>query len=319
MNNPLCDYQDLPPFSQIKSELIAPALKTVLTENRNELAKLLKQKSFTWDNLIAPLEEMQDRLHKAWSPVSHLHSVMNSPELREAYQKALPELTKYYTEISQNKSLFEAVEQISTSEEFSSLDAAQQKAIENELRDFKLAGVHLNKDKQKQYEQLQTRLVELTTQFENNVLDATNHWQHHVIDKKALKGLPEMTIHQAEVTAKEKNLEGWVLSLDFPVYYAVMSYSDNADLRKIFYKAYSTRASDQGPNAGKWDNSGVMLEILKIRKELAELLEFNNYSEYSLATKMADTPNQVNTFLHDLAKHTKPFAKKELTELKEAK
>jgi len=265
---------------------------------------------------MLPLEEMQDELHNTWSPVQHLHSVMNSEALREAYAECLPILTDYATELAQNQTLYEAIKQLAEEKTFENLDRAQQQAIKNELRDFKLAGVHLDKDKQKRFAALQTRYVALTTTFENNVLDATKHWQYHTNNQEELAGIPGIIMNHALATAKAQSLDGWVFKLDFPVYQAIMSYADDAALRQTFYTAFSTRASDQGDHAGKWDNSQVMYDILAIRAEMAQLLGFDDYAQYSLATKMAESPEQVTAFLYNLAEHARPFAEKELSDLR---
>ncbi|MGD8483318.1 MAG: oligopeptidase A [Thioalkalispiraceae bacterium] len=317
MSNPLLEMKGLPPFSAIKPEHVEPAIDTLLAENREKLQQLLRANNvFSWDNLVAPLEDMEDRLGRAWSPVSHLNSVMNSDELREAYNACLPKLSEYGTELGQNSELYHAYKSIKDSDEYSRLDMAQQKVIDNVLRDFHLSGVDLSEDKKNRYKEIKQRLSRLTTQFEENILDATHAWHKHIIDESLLKGLPESAVAMAKQAAEEKQLKGWLFTLDFPSYYAVMSYADNRALREEMHQAYVTRASDQGPDAGKWDNSAVMDEILALRHELANLLGFKNYAERSLATKMAESTEQVLGFLHDLAKRSRPMAEKELAELK---
>ncbi|MDF2867446.1 MAG: oligopeptidase [Gammaproteobacteria bacterium] len=309
MQNPLLQATALPLFNQIKTEHIEPALDKVLTENRQQLKVLLAQKPpFTWENLIQPLEEMSEKLGNMWSPVSHLHSVVSSDDLRKAYNACLPKLTEYSTEIGQNEALYQAIASLVENGEYQKLELAQRKIIDNELRDFRLAGVALSADKKKRYQQLQQRLAELSTKFEEHLLDATDAWQKPISDKKQLQGLPERALAAAQEAAKRHDKTGWLLTLDFPSYDAVIRYADNRELRQEIYTAYTTRASDQGPLAGQYDNSTIMDEIITLRHELAELLGFDNFAKYSLATKMAKTPQQVTDFLYDLAQRARPAA-----------
>ena len=318
MSNPLLEMNGLPPFSKIKPEHVEPAIDTLLEQNRSKLKELLSSnKNYTWENLVEPQDEMEDRLSRTWSPVSHMNSVVNSDELREAYNACMPKLSEYGTEMGQNADLYKAYKAIADGDEYKKLDDAQKKVIDNVLRDFHLSGVDLPDDKKARYKEIKQQLSKLTTKFEENILDATHAWHKHVSDEALLKGLPDSAIAMAKQAAGEKELEGWVFTLDFPSYYAVMSYADDEKLREEMHEAYVTRASDQGPNAGKWDNTELMNEILKLRHELAQLLGFNNYAERSLATKMAENTEQVLSFLHDLAKRSKPMAEKELQELKD--
>jgi oligopeptidase A len=316
MSNPLLNMQGLPPFSQIKPEHIVPAMEQVLNDNRIQIANLLiKSKHYTWDNFIQPLNELNDRLNRIWSPIGHLHGVADSEELRQAYNACLPLLSTYRSEIGQNKNLYAAYQAIANSLAFAQLEIAQQQIIKNELRDFHLAGVDLPADKQARYKEIQQQLSQLATRFAENVLDATHAWKKHITDERLLAGLPESLLNLARQNAEQEQLAGWVLTLDWPCYQPVLNYADNRELRYEMYVAYMTRASDQGPNAGQWDNSAVMTEILALRHELATLLDFANYAEYSLSTKMAETPQPVLTFLTDLAQRTKPVALKELEQL----
>lgn len=318
MSNPLLKMTGLPPFAHIRPEHVEPAIDTLLKQNREQLDKLLSSTThYTWDSLIQPLEEMDDRLNRVWSPVSHMNSVVNSDELREAYNACLSKLSEYATELGQNEALYRGYKAIAESDEFANLDTAQQKIIKNALRDFHLSGVDLPADKKQRYKEIQQRLSSLTTKFEENLLDATHAWHKQITDEAQLSGLPESARAMAKQAAAEKELDGWVFTLDFPSYFAVMSYADARELRSEMHEAYVTRASDQGPNAGQWDNSGVMEEILALRHELARLLGFNNYAERSLATKMAESPEQVLSFLHDLAKRSRPVAEKDLADLTE--
>ncbi|MDR9435338.1 MAG: oligopeptidase A [Thiohalophilus sp.] len=316
MSNPLLEMTGLPPFSCINPEHVEPALDTLLQHNREQLQQLLADSDhYSWENLIQPLEEMDDQLDRAWSPVSHMNSVVNSDALREAYNACLPKLSDYATELGQNEQLYAAYKAIADSPEYAQLDAAQKKIIDNALRDFHLSGVDLPAEKKQRYKEIQQRLSSLTTKFEENLLDATHAWHKQILDESRLAGLPESARAMARQAAEEKELEGWVFTLDFPSYYAVMTHADDRDLRAELHEAYVTRASDQGPYAGQWDNSEVMEEILALRHELAQLLGYANYAERSLATKMAESPEQVLSFLHDLARRAKPVAEQDLAEL----
>lgn len=317
MTNPLIGLEGLPPFSQIKPEHIVPALKQAITECRNTIEQVLSQTTPTWDNFIVPLEEADDKLSRMWSPVSHMHSVVNNDELRAAYDECLPLISEYATFVGQHQGLFEAYQQIAASEAFNSLSQAQQKVINNSLRDFKLSGIGLSDEKKKRYGEISARLSELAAKFGNNVMDATRAWQKHITDQEELSGLPESALALAEHTAKNKGLEGWLFTLDIPSYLPIMTYADNRQLREQAYSAYCTRASDQGPNAGEFDNSAIMEEALALRHELANLLGFDNFAEKSLATKMAESTQQVFSFLEDLADKSKPQAQGELAELEE--
>lgn len=314
--NPLLAMTGLPPFQHIKPEHVEPALKALIDANRKQIQSLLNSNEhYTWDNLIQPLEDMDDRLGRMWSPVSHMNSVVNSDELRDAYNNCLPLLSEYSTEMGQNVELYEAYQAIKDSPEYATLDTAQKKIVDNALRDFHLSGIDLPIEKKKRFREIRQQLSKLTSKYEENVLDATQAWSKHITDEKLLAGLTDSAMAMAKQAAEAKELTGWLFTLNFPSYYAVISYADDRALREEMYQAYSTRASDQGPNAGQWDNSELMNEILALRHEIAQLLGFNNYAERSLATKMAETPDQVLSFLHDLAKRSKPMAKQELADL----
>ncbi len=316
MSNPLLTPAALPPFSAIKAEHMVPAIEHLLERNRARIAELVEQPMTDWQSLVGEIEHLNDELAQAWSPVSHLNAVRNSDEVREAYNACLPKLSEYFTELGQNEKLYQAFEAFSASDAFQKLSSPQKKVITNSLRDFRLAGIGLEKEKQQRYAELQLKLSELTTKFSENVLDATQGWVKHVTDEADLAGLPEHVLVAAKSAAEERELEGWVLTLDFPVYYAVMLQAESRALRKEFYTAYATRASDQGPTAGEWDNSNLITEILTLRLELAQLLGFANYAEYSLATKMAQSTDQVVQFLEDLAARSRPQAVNELDELR---
>ncbi|MCR1836340.1 oligopeptidase A [Rodentibacter caecimuris] len=315
MTNPLLNIQGLPPFSQIKPEHIQPAVEKLIQDCRDTIEQVLNQPHFTWENFILPLTEVSDRLGRAWSPVSHLNSVKNSPDLRTAYQACLPLLSEYSTWVGQHKGLYNAYLALKNSPEFATYSIAQKKAIKNSLRDFDLSGIALSEEKQKRYGEISARLSELSSQFSNNVLDATMGWEKVIEDETALKGLPESALQAAKQSAQSKGLQGYRFTLEIPSYLPIMTYCENQAIREEMYRAYATRASEQGPNAGKWDNSKIMEEILTLRVELAKLLGFNTYTELSLATKMAENPQQVLDFLDNLAKRAKPQGEKELAEL----
>lgn len=316
MSNPLLASSDLPAYALIKPEHAEAAIEQLLTENRAEIERLLTANSvYGWDNLIQPLEELEDRLNKAWSPISHLHSVLDSEALRAAYNRCLPKLSAYSTELGQHEGLYQAYRQIAASAEYARLDAAQRRVIDNALRDFRLSGITLRPEQRVRYKDIQQELTQLSARFAENVLDATQAWTKHLTDETRLAGLPESALALARQTAQQRGLDGWLLTLELPSYLPVLNYADDRDLRREMYSAYCTRASDQGPNAGRWDNGPVMERILALRHELAQLLAFRDYTEYSLATKMADSPEHVLAFLVDLTKRARPQARRELEEL----
>jgi len=308
---------ELPQFSKIRTEQIEPQIRQILAQNQRQVTELLQQPTFTWDNLMRPLEDQDDVLSKAWSPISHLHSVMESEGLRQVYRNCLPLITEYYTELAQNEKLYAAVKSIADSPAYADFDAAQKKVIEDEIRDFRLAGIHLPADKKARFAELEQQLTEWTTKFSENLLDATQGWYLHITNRAQLAGLPEQTIKLAEENAAQHKKTGWVLTLEYPCYSSAMKFLHDRELRRVMYEAYVTRASDQGPRAGKWDNTPVMKNILRARHEMAQLVGFKNFAEYSLATKMAKHPDKVLKFLHDLLKKSRPVAEKEIAELKQ--
>ena len=317
MTNPLLQAHTLPAFSEIKPEYVEPALTHVLEQAKSFVDDLLiKIEKPTWNSLAVPMEELDFSIDQVWSPVSHLNSVMNSEELRVAYNACLPKLSEFGTELGQNEHLFKAYKTLADSDAYDELDTAQKKVIDNALRDFRLSGVELSQEDRDRFKKISQSLTELTAKFEENLLDATHAWKKHITDENLLAGLPESTKAMAAQFAKREELEGWLFTLDFPSYMPVMSYADDRDFREEMYTAFATKASDQGPNAGKWDNTQIMADILKLRHELAELIGFENHAERSLATKMAQSPEQVLDFLTDLAARSRPIAEKEFEELK---
>jgi len=317
MNNPLLENHPLPPFSLIKPEHVEPAIRQLLDESRKAIEARLEQGApYTWDNLVEPLEDIDDRINRAWSPVGHLNAVVNSDALREAYNACLPILSEYATEVGQNDRLFQAYRALAEGAEFAALGQAQRKIIENALRDFRLSGVDLPEEKKQRFKAIAQELSKLGSQFQDNVLDATQGWSKHIEDESLLAGLPDSARAMAAQTAAAKGLTGWLFTLEFPSYIAIMTYADNRELRSEFYTAYATRASDQGPNAGQWDNTAIMERLLSLRHEEARLLGYHSFAELSLATKMAPSTDEVVRFLEDLAERSLPSAREDLAELK---
>ena len=317
MTNPLLTRFELPPFSKILPEHVVPAVTKALDDCRTAVESVVAHGApYTWENLCQPLAEVDDVLGRLFSPVSHLNSVKNSPELREAYEQTLPLLSEYSTWVGQHEGLYNAYRDLRNGDHYATLSIAQKKSVDNALRDFELSGIGLEKEKQKRYGEIAARLSELGNQYSNNVLDATMGWTKLVTDEAELAGMPESALAAAKAQAEAKEQEGYLLTLDIPSYLPVMTYCDNQPLREEMYRAYSTRASDQGPNAGKWDNRPVMAEILALRHELAHLLGFESYAYKSLATKMAENPAQVLDFLTDLAKRARPQGERELAQLR---
>lgn len=314
MNNPLLSDEFLPLFQSISAEHVVPAVESVLDESRAQLTTLLASGGADWQTLVEPLELLEDRLSRVWSPVSHLNSVKNSPELRDAYNAVLPALSEYQTEVSQNQALYAAIKQVL--EQGDGLDSAQRKLLGDAVQSFELSGVGLPDEQKQRYAEIVQSLSQLQTKFEENVLDATQGWFKHITDKALLAGVPDTALAIAEQAAQQRDLEGWVITLDFPSYFPILTYADNAELREEVYIANVTRASDHGPNAGEWDNTDVIAQILALRHEVAQLLGFANYAEYSLATKMANNVKEVTDFLEDLASRSKPQAARELEALR---
>ena len=355
--NPLLDFTGLPRFAEIKPEHVAPATEQLLAENRALIARLLSDSAQpTWQNFVVPMEDANERVSRAWGPVGHLNAVMNSPELREVYNATLPKITQYYAELGQNLALFAKFKALRYSTEFAGLSAARKKIIENELRDFRLGGAELPDAQKARYLQIQERLAELSSRFSDNLLDATNDYTLVIENKDDLSGLPDDVLQAAQEAAqvaakvlqnanpiskvkqggderttqavliarlgvsKEANAvspmkSGWLFTLKAPSYMPVMQYADNRALREKMYRAYGTRASEFGKP--EWDNTRLMDEIVKLRGEEAQLLGFANFGELSLASKMANSPQQVVEFMRELAQRARPFAEKDLSELRE--
>jgi oligopeptidase A len=317
MSNPLLESHTLPPFSRIEPSHVEPAISALIARNKQRIDDMLAATdTYTWDNLLQPIEDLDDELSQAWSPVSHLNSVRNSDALREAYNACLPLLSEYGTWMGQHSPLCAAYQQIADSPGFAALDTAQRKSIEHALRDFRLAGVSLPAEKKSQYGELRQRLSKLGSTFGENVLDATNAWSREAT-REELQGLPETALANAKQAAEQAGVDGYLINLEFPSLSPVLNYCDNRALREEVYTANCTRASEQGPHASQWDNTAIIEETLELRAQLARLLGFGNYAELSLATKMADDPASVIGFLQQLAEQSLPQAEAEWRELEE--
>jgi len=315
--NPLLDLSGLPRFGAIRPEHVEPAIVQTLAANRVAVEDLLQNATDpTWDSFVQPIEDMNDRLSRIWSPVSHLNAVMNNEPLRHAYNACLPKLSAYSTELKQDERLYRAYKAVAARPDFQLLSAAQQKIIENVLRDFRLSGAELNDVDKAHFKAIVEELSVLQSKFDENLLDATNAWSKLVTDAQELAGLPESALAAARQAAERDGATGWKLTLHIPSYLPVMMYADHRALRREMYEAYVTRASELGPNAGKWDNTGTMQRMLQLRAEMARLLGFPHYAALSVETKMADSTEEVLAFLRDLVARSRPAAQKELTELR---
>ena len=306
-----------PDFNALVYADIEKNLDEILLQTRQRISALEKIESPTWNNLMDVLEALENTIDLFWSPVSHLNSVLNSDELRQAYNACLPKLSEFNTEVGQNKKLYELTLALQQSDEFDSLSAAQKKIISNSVRDYKLSGVSLDDNDKERFKTLTLRLSEIQTKFSENILDSTNEWQKQINDVAELQGLPDHAIAAAKERAEKKAMQGWLLNLDFPTYYAVMTFADSAELRAEMYEAFATRASDQGPHNKQYDNSTILNEILSLRAEKAQLLGFDNYAQLSVVSKMVESPQQVTGFLQELATKSLPAAKADMQELKQ--
>ena len=286
MNNPLLQIESLPAFDRIEAAHARPALEQILADNRARLAELTAQSNPTFASLVAPMEELNYRLSRVWSPIGHLNAVANSAAMREAYNECVPLLTAYTSELGQNTALYSAYAHVAK-HEGDSLDPVQRKAVDNALRDFRLAGVDLPPERQARYRQIMQRLAQLGTKFSENVLDAGRAYTRSVTDAAELAGLPANAIDRAAADAREANQPGWLFKLDQPTYMTVMTSAESARLRHDIYEAWVTRGSELGPSAGRFDNGPIIAEMLPLRHELAQLLGFASYADYALATRMA--------------------------------
>lgn len=308
----------LPIFSDIEPGNIVAQLNQLLASNRREIDALLDANTEpTWDSFVAPLEDIGDRLSRFWSPIGHLHGVADNDELRAAYNEAIPLLSQYATELAQSDGLFAAFRKLADGDAYASMSPAQKKVIDNALRDFRLGGIDLDEHKRERFRSISQELAQLATRFEENVLDATQAWTKHLGDAAGLPGLPDSTLGLARQNAAQHDREGYLLTLDFPCYMPMMTYCDERALRREMYDAYVTRASDEGPHAGRYDNSETIERILALRHELAGLTGYANYAQYSLAAKMAPSTSAVIEFLEDLAARSLPAARRDFEQLTE--
>ena len=316
MTNPLLETHELPPFTAIRPEQVEPAIEKLIEQNRVALeTQLADLKEVTWDSLIEPIDTRNEILSQAWSPVSHLNSVVNSDALRAAYNNCVGKLAQWETEVGQNQALFQAYKTLSESEAFAVLTQAQRHSIKLALQSFHLSGVSLPEDKKQTFSRLIQRLAELSSAFGDNVMDATQAWSLLITDLNEITGVTQSSLALLAQGAKEKDQSGYLLTLDQPCFIAIMTYADNRALREQMYQAFTTRASDQGPQAGQWDNSAIIDETLKLRHELSQLLGLANAAEFSLEPKMAGSTAKVMAFLSDLTQQVKPQAEKEFAEL----
>ncbi|MFN3715564.1 MAG: M3 family metallopeptidase [Thiobacillus sp.] len=313
--NPLLDFSALPRFAEFKPEFVTPAIDQLLADCRAAVARAeAADTPAEWESFVAPLDDANEKLGRAWGQVSHLHSVMDSPELREVYNANLPKITLYYAELGQNEALYAKFKALKASPGYAALSAARKKIVENELRDFRLGGAELPADKKTRFKAIQEELAALSARFEENLLDATNDY-HLIIDEPSeLAGIPDDVLAMMKAAAEADGHSGWKITLHMPSYLPVMQYADSRELRQILYRAYVTRASEFGK--AELDNTPLIAQILRLRREAAELLGFASYADVSLEAKMADSPRQVLQFLDELAARARPYAEKDFAELK---
>jgi oligopeptidase A len=315
-DNPLLETAALPRFDAIRPEHVQPAIAQLIEQQRAEVAQIEAIANPTFKTVVEPLEEMQHALSRAWSPVGHLNAVMNSESLRVAYNACLSLLSEYHTDLAQSERLYQAYAHIAK-HEGPTLDAVQREVIEHALRDFRLAGVALDPARKARFKAIMMDLSRLSAKFEENVLDATNVWSYHVTDRAQLAGINQGILAQAFKRAQEKGLEGYLFGLDQPSYVAVVTDAESESLRRVFYEAWSTRAAGLGTNAGIFDNTAVMEDILRLRHEAAQLLDFKSYADYALANRMARTVPEVTGFLNDLVRSAKRAGAQEFAELEQ--
>ncbi len=316
MTNPLLVFDGLPQFDAITPEHVTPAMDELLARCRTVVSQLeTPVADIDWDHFIVPLENATEELGRAWGIVRHMNSVVDTPELRTAYNENLPKITEFWTSLSQNLAIFDKYRQLRNSDGFEKLSAARKRIIENALRDFRLGGAELPEDKKPRFAEIQEKMAAISTRFSENVLDATNDFSLYIDDVKTLSGLPEDALHAAAAAAQRDGKTGYKFTLHFPSYFPVMQFADNRSLRETLYRAYVTRASELGAKP-EWNNSDNILELLRLRREEAALLGYRNYAEVSLVPKMAETPNEVIAFLEDLAVRARPFAEQDMEELR---
>ena len=318
LDNPLLDLSGLPRFRDIRPEHVAPAVDYMLVRNRARIQALLAGDAEpTWDGFAQPMEDLDEALERVWAPVAHLNAVCDSPALREAYDACLPRLSAYATEVSQDPRVYRAYRAIRSGPEYPRLSLAQRRLLDNTLRDLRLAGAELGEADKARFKAIRKELATLASRFDRHLLDATQAWRLHLTDPAELAGLPESARARARARAEQEGLDGWLFTLEGPSYLDFITYSARRPLRRRIYEAYVTRASDQGPHAGRWDNGPVMGRILALRREMARLLGYPHYAEYSMATKMAGSSDEVLEFLRELAGRARPAARQELAELED--
>ncbi len=316
MSNPLLDTSSLPRFGEINPDHVLPAIEQIIANHREQLDTLLANNPDPdFDSLVVPVELMEHELGRVWSPVTHLQSVLGSRDWREAFKQALPLLTEHGTEMSQNVSLQRAYAGVGESLAADACES-QRSAVDHALRDFHLAGVDLPAADKNRFKEIMQELAAYQASFEHNVQDASDNWSLHIQSAEELVGVPQQALDRAAEDAAEKQLEGWLLQLNYPTYDAIMKHAHDRQLREKLYRAWSTRGSDRGENP-EWDNSDNIVRILALRHEAANLVGFANYAEYSMATKMADSSDHVLGFLRELASRSRAAAEQELSELQE--
>ncbi|HTD05395.1 M3 family metallopeptidase [Undibacterium sp.] len=314
--NPLLDFSDLPHFDLIRPEHVTPAIEALLQENRAVVAKLEQpEPQVSWGSFVEPLENASEKLGRAWSIVSHMNAVVDTPALRAAYNENQPKITEFWTALGQNLALFDKYKALQANADYASLPAARKTIIDHAVRDFRLGGAELADDQKQRYAEIQEKQAALSTRFSENVLDATNDYGLFIENPDELKGLPEDVLQAAKTAAEKDGKPGYKFTLHFPSYFPVLQYADNRQLRETIYRANATKASELGAKP-EWDNTAIIAELLKLRKEEAELLGYRNFAEVSLVAKMAESPAQVGHFLEDLARRARPFAEKDLAELR---
>ncbi|MCC2957176.1 M3 family metallopeptidase [Massilia sp. IC2-477] len=319
-SNPLLDFSGLTRFDLVKPEHVTPAIEQLIKGAADVVAQLeAPSDNVTWDSFVIPLEEATERLGRAWGVVNHLNHVADTPELRATYNENQPKVTEFWTSLGQNEALFAKYKQLRAGSEYESLSPARKRIVENALRDFRLGGAELPEDKKERFAEIQEQQAATSTRFSQNVLDATNDYKLLVENEAELSGIPDDVKAAARASAEQEGKAGWQFTLHFPSYYPVLQFCDNRSLRETIYRASSTKASDTGTmfsKAAEWDNTANIVKLLQLRHEEAQLLEYANFAEVSLVPKMAESPQHVVEFLEDLAKRARPFAEKDLEELR---
>ncbi|HYM46882.1 MAG TPA: M3 family metallopeptidase, partial [Burkholderiaceae bacterium] len=315
-HNPLLDFTGLARFGEIRPEHVTPAVDQLLDDARAVVSRVTEPGvAASWEAVVEPLDEATDRLARAWGAVSHMNAVVDTPDLREQYNANLPKLTAFWTEVSQNEALYAKFKALAAARDFHDWPAARRKVVENELRDFRLGGAELPAEKKERFKSIREREAQVSTRFAENVLDATNAFALHIGDAAALAGVPPDTLQMLAEAAAADGKSGYKISLQYPSYSAIVDYADDRSLRQQLYRAYTTKASEFGK--AEWNNGPLMVDLLKLRREHAQLLGYESFAEVSLVPKMAESPAEVLEFLRDLAQRAKPYAERDMTELRE--